>query len=315
MDRDKMIFNFSFLALDKDFYGDKQALQQQHPRKLAPNHLLKAVFDYFMTTKTLSVFLARSKDLVRLSTCAQFCAPFRCQLQRLTIRQATLSQGLLKHMASGGFADVTSIEFSTKSDTFNWHFPLSEHSKRLLRAASDALLSLTSFKADAPAFQILENMSPAARARLRELVFVLPAAPQSSIGSVLECSHQLHILRLSTFASDGNLPQALAHAFEIGCLNNLHTLELDLMYAQAALRAILPPIQQGHASSLETLRLRARLDDEHIDVLEKFFPLLCVLDLIGIRYSGIRFSESGRARLLQTAEKHAGLTLVVKNDH
>lgn len=149
------------------------------------------------------------------------------------------------------------------------------------------------------------------RARLRELnVYVVNIKKNLSIfKSLLQDSPQLQTLRLTSPNAPDVIP-ILGEAFVTGCLKTLHTLEFDLWLqgkAQATLPMILTPLKQGCAPNLKELSLSTHLADEHIDLLEEFFPFLSAFDI-----ERGNFSEGGKATLLQAAEKHVGLTLVLK---
>jgi hypothetical protein len=347
MDYNKMSNAFSFLSINQTF--DKQrSLQQQQPRQPAPTDLVKAVFDYFITTKTLAVFFAKAKDLSRLSTCArsflpfrrQFdlldaafhvlittktladflprakdlcplstCAtsflPFRCQVRKLEIPEEALTAGLLKHMESGGFADVTEIYFQGYLSLVS----ISENVKRRLRSTSGALSSLTSFRSENFAISLLDDFPPSVRAQLNYLNVDSFAAPATSLGLLFQGSPELRSLHLHT--REGMVTvEALAAALETGRLKNLQTLGFHVSWYFGAARTYLPvilaPIKQGHAPNLKELYLNVSLNDEDIDVLLEFFPFLSRLVLFA---PGL--SQGGKTRLRAAAENYPGLTMWV----
>lgn len=270
-----------------------------------PTDLLNDAFHYLIKEKTLSEFLGRAKDLCRLSSCARSFIPFRCQLRKLEICEGALTVDLLKHMESGGFADVTKIHFQGYLSLVS----VSKDVKRRLRLASGALSSLTSFRSENLAISLLDDFPPSLRAQLKELNVDSFAAPATSLGLLFQGSPELRSLHLHT--REGMVTvETLAAALETGRLKNLQTLGFNVSWYFGAARTYLPvilaPIKQGHAPRLKDLKLGMHLTDEDIDVLLELFPLLSVLFLLTFS-SGL--SQGGKTRLRAAAEKYPGLTL------
>ena len=195
---------------------------QHHP----PTALLKTVFDFFITTKTLSELLDRPKDLCSLSASARSSLSFRCQLRKLEIHTGGLTEGLLKHMASGGFSDVTSIRFATRWNYYGRISPLPEHLKRLLRSASRRLSSLTCLELWSGGFaiEILQEFDPVVRARLQGLHLDPGRGSEAMLKSLSQDSPNLQALSLINMRDENHLPECLTHAFQT--CKYLRTLDL-----------------------------------------------------------------------------------------
>lgn len=185
---------------------DQQALQ-------TPTDILNAVLDVLITTKILSEFLPKPKDLCRLSGCARSFLPFRCQLRKLQIRRGGLTEGLLKHMQSGGFVDVTKIEFVTR---WNYYGPktIPEELRYLFRLSSSALTSLTCLElwSDGFVLELLLDFDPVVRARLQGLD--PGCGSEATLKSLLEGSPNLQALSLFNIADDEILNQCLTRSFK-----------------------------------------------------------------------------------------------------
>jgi hypothetical protein len=273
-------------------------------RKIEADNLLGTVFEYLLTTKTLSEFLGKPKDLCQLSACARSFLLFRCQLRKLEIRERTLTAGLLKHMESGGFADVATLRF----EGLRCPVVVSEDVKDRLGSASRALSSLTSLELSKFVINVLDDFPPSLREQLQELSVDSFSAPAASIESLIQGSPNLHKLRLDP--QEGMIAiEALARALETGGLKNLHTLVFPLNWDRGAhtyLRVLLTPILQGHAPNLKHFYPSFVLTDESIDLLLEVFPLLSLLCL---QPSG--FSQDRKARLHEAAKKYPGLLLFI----
>ena len=205
-------------------------------------------------------------------------------------------------MESGGFADVTTIRF----EGLLWPVSVSKAVKDRLGSASAGLSNLTSLELSNFVINAYEEFSPSLRAQLQDLRVDCFSAPAASFESRIQGFPNLHTLRLCT--REGMVAiEVLAQAFETGGLKNLCALILFVgMYfgpARTYLPLLLAPIKRGRAPNLKGLSLNVVMPDEDLDVHLEFFPFLSTLFLLT--------SQSGKARLQQAAEEHAGLTLTI----
>jgi hypothetical protein len=279
---------------------------QQH----APTDLLNAVLDVLITTKILSEFLRKPKDLCRFSGCARSFLPFRCQVRELRIRRGGLTEGLLRHMQSGGLAEVTTIELVTRYGSYSRPSPLPEHLKHLLRSASSALTSLTYLELWSGGFvlELLLDLDPAVRARLQDLQLDPGHGSEATLKSLLEGSPNLQALSLINMRDEEHLIECLAHAFKT--CKSLRALDLYINhFDDENLPALLAPILEGQAPNLKELYFFANLWDGSIDIVVQCFPILSVLG-----FSSDSFSRRGKAQVRQAAENYPALTLCLPDN-
>jgi hypothetical protein len=290
----------------------KTTLSLQQPQQHAPTALLNTVFDFLITTKILSEFLPRAKDLRRLSICARSFVPFRLQVREMKIQKDILTEPLLRHMESGGFAYVTTIEFKNSSCLASRS--MCESLKNHFRSASGALAGLTSLSYDASYSDLgmLTFVDDDVWVRLEKLSLDLAyVAPRDIINSLLQRSNQLHTLQLYNLVFSAEIE--LERAFNAGCFEHLHTLQIHTaaVFARThvGLSLLLRAILQGHAPNLEKLRFCGALGDESISVLVQFFPFLSLFDL-----QLNNFSPLGETSLLEAAEQHPDLTVLLSEE-